>query len=159
MAKNIIDTLNELAQLGLKNQLVNSGAFHITPSSASTEIDNALLKDVSLQFVSSSISDFDGGIEIIFTCIGELGMNLLSCINMSNFRFTIHNLNDEIECMEDYCISSQQTCDFIHASTHFLNTLNQQQLNDASLLLDSHLNSQKIQHLSTMVNLKMTSYM
>lgn len=158
MSKSIIHILNELAQLGLQNQLVNSGAFHITPSSFTTEIDNELLKDVSLQFVSSSTSSFDGGIELVFSCIGELGMNLLSCINMNSFRFTIFNLNDEIECMEDYCISSQQTSESVYASTAFLTMLNQQQIDDATTLLDTHLNSQTIQHLSTLVNLKMTNY-
>jgi len=158
MSKSIIQTLNELTQLGLQNQLVTSGAFHITPSTFSTEIDNELLKDLSLQFVSSSTSTFDGGIELVFSCIGELGMNLLSCANVNSFRFTIFNLNDEIEAMDDYCVFSKASSESAYANTAFLNTLNQQQIDDATTLLDSHLNSQPIQHLSTLVNLKIVNY-
>ncbi len=109
-----VNTLNSLVILAARYQLSISGEFNLSRYQDMNEIDNELFGDIGLKYDDSGRLDFDGGIELKFSAIGELAEIFNVCGTSCEFLVSIYNLNNEDDELENYLITDSQDCDFLN---------------------------------------------
>jgi hypothetical protein len=153
--RNQIGSLTSLVELAFKNQIVNTGAFGISVDPNETTIDNELLSEFDLRYLNSRHTTFDNGIEATFCVIGDTGQALLKAAKGNEFTLTIFNLDPENEPLELEWIDTDYSWRQLQVSSEHFSTLNDSDFSQVEKIFDDYYQSQGIQHLHTLVHIKM----
>ncbi len=149
MATNFpIPSFTELVQLGFKNQLLQTGPFSIGIAAEQTTINNELLAEVGLRYVSSHRNDFDNGIHSTISVIGNAGKCLLDAVGTNDFVITFYNPDCEGNPLDVVWIEDKRECESIYPDHRDLSKWNASKVADVEQILSDQLQSKEVQHIN-----------
>ena len=155
ISERVYHKFNSLLQLAMELQLSSTGSFVVTNCTETTELNNEILGQCGLKYISSSRYAFDGGILLSLILTGELGGALIRVLGHNDLTAVIYNLEstDGDEDLLEYVIADHSDLKRIHLSWELRE-------NDSSTLLsiesifDENKRRNKLDSLETFVALK-----
>lgn len=148
--------INALIRDALRYQLAISGPFQLTPESSRTSLRNSELNQFYLHYASSQRLEFDGGIQVNFIVIGDLGRSLLEYAKNNSIRLSVYNLasTDGEEDLALHDVAAADDIDSLHAGLNLAGA-DEAHLPTIASVVRSHRESNRIGALRTYTALRL----